>query len=314
MNRTRFSLSVGVGLATLCLSFAVLCSGAYAQDSGSHRRPAARPKAGSTPAATPVATPAATPAQTPPPLTARPVSEEPGDTTPPTDDDPSKGAETETDIDASQSASFNSKDRIAIFTGNVRVKDPRFELACDELTVYLNKGAAANGTPGAATPPPLQHPAPAANPPAPGQEPTPAPPGGGIDHAVAKGHVIIIQRKPPTKPGDEEKISIGRGGLGTFDNKTGDMVLKDWPNLEQNGSSLVATAQGTVMTIHRDSSMNTDGPSKTKLIQHGKGGTLDIPMAPSAPSTSNNNRRGNQPPAPAASPGARRSAASGTQH
>ena len=39
------------------------------------------------------------------------------------------------------------------------------------------------------------------------------------------------------------------------------------------------------MTIHRDSSMNTDGPSKTKLIQHGKNGTLDIPMAPSAPST-----------------------------
>ncbi len=53
------------------------------------------------------------------------------------------------------------------------------------------------------------------------------------------------------------------------------------------------------MTIHRDSSMNTVGPSKTVLIQHGKGGTLDIPMGPSAPSTK---KSGNQPPAPAASP------------
>ncbi len=185
--------------------------------------------------------PAATPDATPPPLTNRPASESPGDTTPPTDDDPTKTGQTETDIDATTSASFNSKDRIAIFSGNVRVKDPRFELACDELTVYLNKGAAPDAAaPGAsATPPPLK-PAPAA---APGQEPTPAPPGGGIDHAVAKGHVIIIQRKAATKPGEEDKLSIGRGGLGTFDNKTGDMVLKDWPNLEQNGSSLVATAQ-----------------------------------------------------------------------
>ena len=313
MNSNRFSLSLGAGLATFCLVFAsVSTTTTYAQQPTPHRRLAARPKtSASKSAATPVAAPAATPAQTPPPLAAPVEQGEPGDTTPPTDD-AEKGPETETDIDASQSASFNSKDRIAIFTANVRVKDPRFELACDELTVYLNKGAAASGaaTPDAAgTPPPLKP----ATPPVPGAEPTPAPPGGGIDHAVAKGHVIIIQRKAATKPGEEDKISIGRGGLGTFDNKTGDMVLKDWPNLEQNGSSLIATAQGTVMTIHRDSSMNTVGPSKTVLIQHGKGGTLDIPMAPSAPSTGNNRRGNNPPPAPAASPG-RSTSAAANQH
>ena len=219
---------------------------------------------------------------------------------PPTDEGtgPDKDQPTETDIDASESASFNSKDRIAVFTGNVKVKDPRFELVCDKLTVFLNKSAATdpNAAPGA-TPAAK----PATPPPVPGQQPTPAPPGGGIDHAVAEGHVVILQRKLATKPGEEDKLSIGRGGIGTFDNKTGDMVLKDWPNLEQNGSSLVATAQSTVMTIHRDSSMNTDGPSKTKLIQKGKGGTLDIPMGPSTPNTSKP-KPGNAPPAPAASP------------
>ena len=279
MNRMRvFFLPAFLG-AALALS----PSGVRAQPSA-HNRPAVRPS-------TPVTAPTAAP--TPPPLAApaAPVEREPGDTIPPTDDAPAKGPETETDIDASQSASFNSKDRIAVFSGNVRVKDPRFELACDELTVYLNKGASPGAAPDAASPTPPKPAAPATA----DTQPSPAPTGGGIDHAVAKGHVIIIQRKAATKPGEEEKVSIGRGGLGTFDNKSGDMVLKDWPNLEQNGSSLVATAQGTVMTIHRDSSMNTDGPSKTTLIQHGKGGTLDIPMAPSAPST---NRRANQPPAP----------------
>ena len=289
----RFSLST----ATFCLALALVPVDIYAQQPAAHHRPAARPR---TTAATPAASPAAAPAQTPPPLAAPAEGAAPADDIPPTDDEPDKGAPTETDIDATQSASFNSKDRIAIFTGNVRVKDPRFELACDELTVYLNKGASPNATPDPNAPPAAKPTPVATPPPAPGAPPpSPTPGGSGIDHAVARGHVIIIQRKAATKPGEEDKISIGRGGLGTFDNKSGDMVLKDWPNLEQNGSSLVATAQETVMTIHRDSSMNTDGPSKTKLIQHGKGGTLDIPLAPSAPSTGGN-RRGNQPPAPAA--------------
>ena len=295
MNRTQYSVSLALGAATFCLFAASPTASLHAQQPTHPRsRPAARPKPG-TPA------PAATPNATPPPLNA-PPEKEPGDSTPPTDDaDAAKGQETETVIDAAQSATFNSKDRVAVFTKDVRVKDPRFELACDKLTVFLNKSASpdASAPATAATPPPLK----SATPPAPGQQPSPAPAGGGIDHALAEGHVIIIQRKAATKPGEEDKLSIGRGGIGTFDNKTGDMVLKDWPNLEQNGSSLIAKAQSTVMTIHRDSSMDCEGPNTTRLIQHGKGGTLDIPMAPTAPST---NRRGNGNPAaaPAATPAA----------
>ncbi len=284
MNRTRFSLAAGAGIAAVTLAVVLPLTVGHAQQPAPRSRPAARPNAG-------VPAPAATPLATPPPLKA-PPEKDPGDSTPPTGNvaaDPAKAQETETDIDATQSATFNSKDRIAVFTGNVRVKDPRFELACDKLTVFLNKGAptdaAAPGTPQPANPPA-----------APGAQPSPPAPGGGIDHALAEGHVIIIQRKAATKPGEEEKLSIGRGGIGTFDNKSGDMVLKDWPNLEQNGSSLIAKSQGTVMTIHRDSSMDCEGPNTTRLIQHGKGGTLDIPMGPSTPNT---NRRGNASPAPA---------------
>ena len=200
---------------------------------------------------------------------------------PPTDE-PEKSQDTETDIDASQSASFSSKDRIAVFSGNVKVTDPRFQLVCDKLTVFLNKPAPA-GQNAAATPPPLATPAAGKGK---GGEDSATPSGGsGIDHALAEGHVVILQKKAPTKPGEEEKISIGRGEIGTFDNKTGDMTLKGWPSLEQNGSSLIAKAEGTVMTIHRDSSLNTDGPCTTHLIQHGKGNTLDIPIGPEAPAT-----------------------------
>ncbi len=306
MNRLhRISLALDTGLAALCVLLAFLTTSLHAQQPSARSRPAARPKPGS---AIPSA-PAAAPAPTPAALETAPASD--NETAPPTDDasTAAKGAETETIIDASESASFNSKDRIATFIGDVRVKDPRFELACDELTVYLARSAVPDAAGGTATPAP-------ANPPAPGAGPSPAPSGGGIDHAVAKGHVIIIQRKAATKPGEEEKLSIGRGGIGTFDNKSGDMVLKEWPSLEQNGSSLVATAPGTVMTIHRDSSLNTDGPCKTKLIQRRSssgntgGGIFDFPTGPSSP---NKGRGANQPPAPAGTP-ARGASSSGTQH
>ena len=256
------------------------------------QRPAKR-AARSTAAAPPAATPSVAPA---PSELAKPTPAD-ADTEqiPPTDDEPSKDGTTETDIDASQAASFSSKDRIAIFLGNVKVTDPRFQLVCDKLTVFLNKPTPA-GQNAAATPAPTATPAPAAGNGGKGGADGATPSGGsGIDHVLAEGHVVILQKKAPTKPGEEEKISIGRGETGTFDNKSGDMVLRGWPSLEQNGSSLIAKAETTVMTIHRDSSLNTDGPCSTHLIQHGKGEGLALPIGPETP-TGGRKAGGNNPP------------------
>ena len=233
--------------------------------------------------------------------------------TPPTDD-AAEGKDTETVIDASNGASFNSKDRVAVFDGGVKVVDPRFQLVCDRLTVFLNKPAPAGqnaaGTPApaaSATPAPLPNGKKNKGVGAPDPNAAANANGSGIDHALAEGHVVILQKKAPTKPGEEEKISIGRGETGTFDNKSGDMTLKGWPSLEQNGSSLIATSHDTVMIIHHDSSLDTRGPSQTKLIQHNKGeanngSIFDIPSAPS--NSGGGNRRASGTPLPAASPAA----------
>lgn len=265
--------------------------------------PGACGQTGTRPTVRPVANAVAAPVSADNVATPSPDAET-GERTPPTDA-AAKGDEiTETDIDASQSATFNSRDRVAVFTGNVKVIDPRFQLVCDRLTVFLNKPTPA-GQNAAATPAPT----PAGKPgkgKADAQTATPTG-GSGIDHAIAEGHVVIIQKKAPTAPGEEEKLSIGRGQTGTFDNKSGDMVLKGWPSLEQNGSSLIAAAESTVMTIHRDSSLDTSGPSKTKLIQKGKGGSAFdlLPGAPAAPTGAKRQgggRRGGA--APAATPAA----------
>lgn len=173
----------------------------------------------------------------------------------------------ETEILAMQGAQFSAKERVAIFTGDVRVTDPRFQLACDEFTVYLKKTSAAKpgsapAPDGTATPPPVA----AATPAPESSDDNQSAMGGGIDHAIAKGHVIIVQERPATDGGDPKR-SVGRGERADFDNNTGDMVLHGLPSVEQNSNTHVATSENTVMTLRRDNSLVTKGPSRTLIIQ-----------------------------------------------
>jgi lipopolysaccharide export system protein LptA len=208
---------------------------------------------------------------------------------------------TETEILATLGATFNSKDRIAVFTGDVRVNDPRFQLSCDKLTVYLNKSASSGGplggdaTPAPATPPPLAS--------APGAAPSPTPQsGGGIDHAIAEGHVIIVQQRAATA-GGEAKRSVGRGDWGMFDNKSGDMVLKGTPSVEQNENTHVATSPDTVMTMRKDNSLTTVGPSRTVIVQRKSDEVTGPGGAPAPGAAPGGHKHGHQQP-PAATPAA----------
>ncbi len=317
--RTIFALPATLGWVCLAVT---LCpaSGHAQQTSPAHSRPAAHPTAspaGRT-SARPSPSPSPKPSPTPNILPPAPVDPELSEPSPPSDasDD---APTTETQIDATDGATFASKDRIAVFKGNVRVNDPRFQLACDKLTVFLAKSATPDANAPSPIPAPSVTPPPLAagnTPPAPSPAPKASPGGGGgIDHAVAEGHVIILQKRAPTKPGEEEKVSIGRGDKGTFDNKSGDMVLYGMPSIEQNGNSHSATSPDTVMTIHKDSSLDTVGPSTTKLIQR-KGGNsgIELPGVPSAPANNNaggkkkNKPNGTSPapsPAPASGTGTR---------
>ncbi len=232
----------------------------------------------------PVANTALTPDPVPTPATGAAVNVEssvaPGKPTP--------DAPTETEILASSGATFESKERVAVFVGDVRVNDPRFQLACDKLTVFLAKGAVTDGTKPAATPP-ASTPAPAN---APGNQPPG--PGGGIDHAYAEGHVIIIQKRAPAKPGDEPKVSIGRGDRADFDNKTGDMVLHGTPSVEQNGDVHQALSPATVITLHKDNSMDTVGPTRTVIKS--KAGGADLPGGSPAASLGPGEKNGKKHP------------------
>ena len=244
MNTLPSFLSTTVPVALACWLFSAAAPGASAQQPEGVTR-VANPAAPGEAATPPATTDAAVNVENPPPAEKQ---------------DPN--APTETEILATTGADFDAKERVAVFKGDVRVNDPRFQLACDRLTVFLSK-ATTDGTGKDASP------ASGNTPPANGGGNTN--PGGatdqngrgGIDHAKAEGHVIIIQKRPPSKPGEEVKVSIGRATEADFDNKTGDMVLIGWPSVEQNGNTHVALAQSTTMTLHKDNSMTSVGPTRT---------------------------------------------------
>ena len=227
-------------------------------------------------------------AQSPPsPEPAAANAEAPGDT--------ASTPSSDTEILANQGATFSAKDRVAVFSGSVRVNDSRFTLVCDELTVYLSKTAAppAGSTPTTGTtPPPIDPAAKAGDRKANGSDRS-----NGLDHAVAKGHVIIIQKHAPTKADEEEKVSVGRSDTAEYDSKSGDMTLRGMPKVEQNGDSHEALSRSTYMVLHSDNSLDTHGPSSTHIAPRG-----------------NNNLPGPKPasPAPAGSP-AKRTPPSGKQ-
>ena len=141
-----------------------------------------------------------------------------------------KGAQTE--ITATEEASFDNEKSIAEFKGRVVVKDPQFTLTCDTLTVKLGKDR------------------------------------NGIEVAEAKGNVIVVQELDKSKANQEK--AIGRAGLMTYKPDTGEVTLHDWPSIQQGINNQVATEAGTVMYLRSSGESRTVGGSKTVITDAAK--------------------------------------------
>jgi lipopolysaccharide transport protein LptA len=134
-----------------------------------------------------------------------------------------------TEITCKDEATFDNESGIATFVTGVFVKDPQFNLYCDKLTVYLNKDRK------------------------------------GIDRAEASGKVVIVQENKNDKGGVDK--SIGRGERAVFTPATGKAVLTGMPQLQQGINNHIATSPETVMTLMRDGQLQTEGPSRTSIVE-----------------------------------------------
>ena len=187
-------------------------------------------------------------------LNFKPAEEKPGV--------PKEKLQNATEITANN-AEFNNKTHIAIFTGEVIVVNPDFNVNCDKLTAYLKHddkpAAAPNATPKPATPAP--------EPGAPAKAK-----GGGLEKAIAEmnpgGKVIITQDK---KEADGSIThAIGKGEKAVYDAVSGNITLTGSPEIRQGISRVVPAEDGVTLILNRDGRYKAIGRTKTLLQDNEK--------------------------------------------
>src|SRR5438552_19186287 len=128
-------------------------------------------------------------------------------------------------------ASFDSSKNVGVFTGHVKVFDPRFNLQSDKLTVYLRKGEDQ-----------------------------------GLEKAIAEGNVGVVRDRPDPKGGPPTR-SVGLSRTAVYTASDGNMELTGDPRVQQGMNTHVATSPNTVMILNQDGQLVTKGPSRTEIRQ-----------------------------------------------
>ena len=137
---------------------------------------------------------------------------------------------TTTEIYADE-AFFDSTKNMGIFSGRVKVVDPRFNLQSDKLTVFITKGQNQS-----------------------------------LEKAIADGNVGLV-RERPNPSGGPPTLAIGRADKATYIAATGDVELRGTPRVQEGLNMHVATSPDTVMVINQNSQLTTHGPSRTEIRQ-----------------------------------------------
>lgn len=183
-----------------------------------------------------------------------------------------------TDIHADAN-DFDPKNSVFVFSGNVDVKNPGFHLTTDgTFEVKMKKEDKKAKAPTAETKPTA---APGAKPEAKSLVEAPVlPPNttasepakeeNNIESAVARGKMVVIEKK-----GDDGKTKVGQSRYAHYDGATGDMTLRDWPQVSDGENMIIAIEASTVMVLTADGKLRTmGGRTETRIIQSdGKGGT-----------------------------------------
>jgi lipopolysaccharide transport protein LptA len=134
----------------------------------------------------------------------------------------------------SDEAFFDSTKNMGIFSGRVKVVDPRFNLQSDKLTVFITKGENQS-----------------------------------LEKAVAEGNVGLVRERPAANGGAPTR-AVGRCDKATYTAATGDVELTGTPRVQEGPNLHVATSPDTVMVISQNSELRTHGPSRTEIVQQPK--------------------------------------------
>ena len=128
-------------------------------------------------------------------------------------------------------AIFESTKSIGVFTGHIVVRDPRFNVQGDKLTIYISKKQDE-----------------------------------GLEKAIVEGNVGVIKDRPNPAGGPPEHM-VGRSDHAVYTVKDGGFVLTGNPRVQQGLNTHVATSPETVMILNNGGQLETHGPSRTEIRQ-----------------------------------------------
>src|SRR5437870_13640593 len=131
----------------------------------------------------------------------------------------------------SDEAFFDSTKNMGIFSGRVKVVDPRFNLQSDKLTVFITKGQNQS-----------------------------------LEKAVAEGNVGLVRERPDPNGGAPTR-AVGRADKATYTAATGGVGLRGTARVQEGANMHVATSPDTVVIINQHSQLSTHGPSRTEIRQ-----------------------------------------------
>ncbi len=131
-------------------------------------------------------------------------------------------------------AFFDANKNIGIFSGHVKVADPRFTLQAEKLTVYITKGQ-----------------------------------NQGLEKALAEGNVAVVRDRPDPNGGPPTR-AIGRADQAIYIATTGDVELHGTPRVQEGVNTHIATSPDTVMIVNQKGQLTTRGPSRTEIRQEPK--------------------------------------------
>ncbi|CAN5915983.1 hypothetical protein BH11VER1_BH11VER1_28490 [soil metagenome] len=151
-------------------------------------------------------------------------------------------------------AFFDSKNSMGVFTDDVVVVHPQFHMTGDVLEIYMNKEEKKTDTPAKTGENQVPGPKPAANSMPVGDS--------NIEKAIAKGKKVVIQKSSET---GEMQIGICRHA--TYIGATGEIIMRDYPQVQRGKSVIIGTSPTTVMTIKPSGELITQGPNKVDIIQ-----------------------------------------------
>ena len=140
---------------------------------------------------------------------------------------------TTTEIYADE-AFFDSTKNMGIFSGRVKVTDPRFNLQSDKLTVFITKGQ-----------------------------------NQGLEKAIAEGDVGLVRDRADPNGGAPTR-AVGRADKAVYTAASGDVELTGTPRVQEGLNMHVATSPDTVMIINQNNQLTTHGPSRTEIRQQPK--------------------------------------------